>query len=252
MSDTTDPSTAALIDLHAPLERQGPGDVAHARRILEALAPRLPAVPRVADLGCGAGAGTLLLADYFGCTVRAVDVSAPFIDRLEARARAAGLDRLVETAVGDMGRLAWPAASLDLLWSEGAAYCLGFEQALALWHPLLVPGGFAVVSELSWFSESPPAPARDYWQAAYPAMGSERENCERAVRAGYSVFRTERLSSEAWWTSYYGPLRARLDALRDRNDPAMRHVVRETEQEIELFERFHAHYGYTFYVLERV
>lgn len=252
MPESTDATTAALIELHAPLERQGPGDVALARQILDALAPRLPAKPRMADLGCGAGAGALLLARTFGCRVRAVDASAAFVASLKERARAAGLDDLVEATVGDMASLDWPAGSLDLLWSEGAAYCIGFERALVLWRPLLAAGGFAVVSELSRFADPLPEPARRYWEAAYPSMGSERENRERASRAGYAVLRTHRLPSEAWWTSYYEPLRERLEDLRDRNDPVMQSVLRETQQEMQLFERFHARYGYTYYVLERV
>ncbi|MGH1395846.1 MAG: hypothetical protein ACRAVC_17745 [Trichormus sp.] len=81
-----------------------------------------------------------------------------------------------------MGKLDWAEASVDLLWSEGAAYNLGFEQALKLWRPLLANNGIAVVSELSWFSDQVPESAIAYWNTAYPMMGSEAENIHRKRR----------------------------------------------------------------------
>jgi hypothetical protein len=33
---------------------------------------------------------------------------------------------------------------IDLLWSEGAAYNIGFANALATWAPALAPGGLRV------------------------------------------------------------------------------------------------------------
>jgi SAM-dependent methyltransferase len=238
---------AALVELHRGLERQGPGDAEFSRQLLRGLAP-LPARPRIADLGCGSGAGALLLADHYRCQVLAVDTSAVFLDALKARARQAGLGHLITAIHADMAELDWPAASLDLIWSKGAAYNLGFERALRLWRPLLADAGIAVVSELSWFSDQVPEPARAYWQAAYPTMGSESENIARARRAGYQLLATRRLPSEAWWKNYYDPLRARLEHLAVT--PLNEAVLRETEQEMALFAEFRHLYGYTFYILQ--
>ena len=52
---------AALIRLHSGLERQGPGDIDFSEFIITQL-PKLPPNPRIADIGCGAGAGALFLA----------------------------------------------------------------------------------------------------------------------------------------------------------------------------------------------
>ena len=133
----------ALIELHRGLERQGPGDPAFSEHILSLL-PELPPKPRIVDLGCGAGAGALILAKWFKTQVTAVDFSRPFLDELKNRARAQGLDHLIETVEADMGNLDWPTACVDLLWSEGAAYNLTFEGALNSWRPLMAPAGLAV------------------------------------------------------------------------------------------------------------
>ena len=80
----------ALIELHRGLERQGPGDTDYSNYIISQL-PDLPANLCIADIGCGAGAGTLILADIFQVTVRAVDFSREFLDELEDRAKQRGL-----------------------------------------------------------------------------------------------------------------------------------------------------------------
>jgi SAM-dependent methyltransferase len=237
---------AALVDLHRGLERQGPGDAAFTREILLRL-PALPPRPRIADLGCGSGAGACVLARHLRARVRAVDASAIFIGELRDRAAREGLTQWIEPIVADMADLEWPPASIDLLWSEGAAYNLGFERALTLWRPLLARGGVAVVSELSWFTDDAPAAPREYWGASYPGMGGEHENVDRARRAGYEVLFTARLPSEAWWRNYYDPLRERLG--QPAVEPATAAVIRDTRQEIALFEQFSGYYGYTFYAL---
>ncbi|MEN8151971.1 MAG: methyltransferase domain-containing protein [Planctomycetota bacterium] len=239
----------ALITLHGGgLRRQGPGDEVLAREILAAL-PRLPASPRIADLGCGAGAGTLLLAEYFRVRVRAVDFAPAFLDDLVRFAAERGLADLVEPIRADMGALDWEPGSLDLLWSEGAAYVLTFAGALEAWRPLLADGGIAVISEITWLSDDPPKEAAEFWGEGYPPMAGVGENRRRAEVAGFEVLSTHRLPSPAWWDGYYDPLRERMETLRDDADENLLAVMAETEREMELFRRHSESYGYVFYVL---
>ncbi len=239
----------ALIELHRGLERQGPGDPSFSEHILSLL-PELPPNPRIVDLGCGAGAGALILAKWFNTPVTAVDFSRPFLDELENHAKAQGLDHLIKTVEADMGDLNCPPASVDLLWSEGAAYNLTFEGALNTWRPLMAPDGIAVISEISWFTRKIPEPALEFWQEAYPQIATETENSELAKAAGFEVLGIHRLPSQAWWTYYYEPLKERMDALRPSANPVMQEVISETEFEIEFFEKYSDCYGYTFYLLQ--
>ncbi|MBL7648306.1 MAG: class I SAM-dependent methyltransferase [Candidatus Hydrogenedentes bacterium] len=239
---------AALIELHRGLERLGPGSREFSLQILASL-PTLREAPRIADLGCGAGAATLLLAEWFNVPVKAVDLSGVFLQHLDARAAELGLTPMIQTFHADMGALNWPEQSLDLLWSEGAAYNLTFPGALNAWRPLLTPGGLAVVSELSWFSDNPPEEARDFWAAAYPTLAGEQANTRHAREANFEVLATRRLPTACWWEFYYGPLLERVEALRAQADPVMSQVIHDTEVEIDLFRRYAAEYGYTFYIL---
>ena len=59
----------ALIELHSGLQRQGPGDYGFSEEIIKQL-PELPPNPRIADIGCGAGAGTLILAKKYAAPTR--------------------------------------------------------------------------------------------------------------------------------------------------------------------------------------
>jgi serine/threonine-protein kinase HipA len=79
-------------------------------------------------------------------------------------------------------------------------------------------------------------------------MGTEAENIARAKRSGFSILSTHRLPSHAWWTNYYGPLRERMQQIEIT--PMTQSVIRETEEEMQLFEKFSDAYGYTFYILQ--
>ena len=234
----------AIFQLFEGLARLGPGSEASTLRALRML-PALPPDPRVLDLGCGAGASTLVLARETGGHVTAVDMHQPFLDRLESRAKAAGL--AIETRCQSMDALDLPPGNYDLVWSEGAIYLIGFEHGLQLWRPLLRPGGYLCLTEITWLTDDPPAEARNYWDAAYPSMGSIGENLERARTAGYEPIGHFPLPRFDWETEYYAPLKARVDGLS--SEPAFAEVIKETEQEIDLYERFGDSYGYVFYLL---
>ncbi|TVQ57636.1 MAG: class I SAM-dependent methyltransferase [Rhodobacteraceae bacterium] len=238
----------ALIRLHLDTPRQGPGDPALLDRMVAAVKP--PFAPQVADLGCGTGATAIRLAERLGASVLAVDAAAPFIaalaDRLEAQRPVAGR---VTPVLGDM--LAPPVApgSLDLIVSEGAAYAVGFETALAAWRPLVRPGGGCVVSECVWWGADRPAEAAGFWAEGYPGMGSVADALAAAEQAGWRFAAAERLPAAAWWTSYYDPLRARIAALKPGADKALAEAIAESEREMAVFERFSDAYGYVLLAL---
>ena len=63
---TSEPDDAAIGaaygKLFAGLDQLGPGSTATRQEVLGRLAPHLPPAPRIADMGCGAGAATFDLA----------------------------------------------------------------------------------------------------------------------------------------------------------------------------------------------
>lgn len=243
-------SHEAFFRLFSNLPRQGPGSDDSTREALGRL-PRLPAQPRVVDMGCGPGRQTLVLAQELQVPITAVDNHAPFLAELDAEAERRGLRHLVRTRCADFGQLDDGPGSFDLLWSEGAIYHLGWAGGLDRWRPLLTSGGLMAVTEATWLTEKPPPEAAAFWREAYPSMGTIATNAYVARDAGYRVLDTFTLPDSAWWDEYYRPLQARMAALRAEasNDPALAEVISSTEKEIDFYTRFGDSYGYVFYLL---
>lgn len=241
----------ALISLHTGLERQGPGDPEFTRYILNLLTD-LPANPVIADLGCGAGAGALILAEIYHTRVRAVDFSKPFLDQMMSQAEQKGLADLIEPVECDMGELDWELQSIDLLWSEGAAYNISFEGAIKSWRPLLTEQGIAVISEMNYFSDNPPDVVKSYMKRMYPDIKNEAENIALINKSGFRFLELHRLPSRAWWDYYYDPLRNRIDSMGVISDPVMQDVIQETEEEMDFFRDHHDEFGYTYYIMQAV
>jgi serine/threonine-protein kinase HipA len=238
----------AFFRLFETLPRQGPGSDACTREALRRL-PALPRSPRVLDLGCGSGRSTLVLADALRTEVIAVDNHRPFLEQLRTSAQERGLQDLIEIRCADMAAPGVPAGSIDLLWSEGAVYLLGFEAGLRLWRSLLKPNGCLAASECSWLVAEPPAEAAAFFRAGYPGMGGIAENIGRARGAGFDLIDHFTLPPAAWWDEYYTPLQERMARLAPAGDAELAAVIDETRREIELYRRHGPSYGYVFYLL---
>ena len=233
--------------LFGGMAKLGPGSDAETLHLLRSLPRRDFGV--VVDAGCGAGRQTLVLAKELGTPIDAVDAYAPFLAELERRAVAAGLAHLVRAHAMDMREIPTAFPRVDLLWSEGAAYNMGFANALAAWAPLTGPDGFVVVSELCWLREEAPEAARSFFRTAYPEMKSLERNVALAERAGFRVLEARTLPREAWIDGYYGVLGPRAQALVDHPDAAVREVAASTAEEIRVFERAESSYGYVILAL---
>ncbi|MGH6902103.1 MAG: SAM-dependent methyltransferase, partial [Geminicoccaceae bacterium] len=192
---------------------------------------------------------TLALAETLRSRVIAVDSHQPFLDQLRAAADERGLGHLIEARCADMAAPGVPAGSVDLLWSEGAIYFLGFEEGLRLWRPLLAPGGCLAVSECSWLVADPPPEPAAFFAEGYPGMAGVPENIGRARAAGFDVLDHFALPPEAWRAEYYAPLEERMARLAPEADPALAAAIAETRHEIDLYRRFGDAYGYLFYLM---
>jgi SAM-dependent methyltransferase len=232
------------------MDKLSPGDDSLSLYVLRSLPEHRFEV--VVDAGCGAGRQTFVLANELKTTIQAVDSYHPFLDRLKERAKEKDLARLVNTHCMDMENIPNVFPTIDLLWAEGAAYNIGFGNALATWAKAIKPDGFAVISELCWLREDKiPDAVKDFFRSGYPEMQTVEQNFETAEKAGYELFNTYTLPKEAWVEDYYDALEARAQALVNHSDIAVRDFAVETLEEIEIFKISEDSYGYVFYVLRR-
>src|SRR5262245_3957868 len=235
--------------LFGGMEKLGPGSNDHTQHVLR-LCPKQQVLV-VVHAGCGTGRQTLALAKELGTLVHAVDSYEPFLNDLVRRAREANVEQLVQAHCLDMKDIPQVFQDIDLLWSEGAAYNIGFANALATWASAVIPGGFAAISELSWLKEQAPDAVREFFRSGYPDMQFLQENIAVAKRAGYKVLSTYTLPRQAWVDGYYDILGHRSKALLDHLDPSVRDFAAETVREIDAFQCSEDSYGYVFYVLQR-
>jgi SAM-dependent methyltransferase len=229
-----------LFELFENTRRQGPGSVETTRRALRLLPDSLR-VERVLDLGCGTGGSTMVLAEDTGAHVTAVDLHQPFLATLRARAEERGLADRITTVAADMGDATSFGAGFDLIWAEGSAYSIGFENALRRWRPLLRPAGCLVVTELVWFVTEPAERARAFFASEYPDMRDEATCIDQTRRARYELLGSFRLPADDWH-AYYAGLEAPLrDAISRRGELEIYSAIR---LERAIYETCGGDYGY--------
>ena len=232
----------------AGLPRQGPGSEASTLEALRRL-PNLPDSPRVADIGCGTGAQTLVLARELRTRIEAIDLHQPYLDELAAKAEASGLGTLIATRKADMGALDFEAESLDLIWSEGSIFVLGYEEGLQYLRKFLKPGGIVALSEVTWLRDSPPEEVRHFWADEYGGIDTLGAKIAAAERQGYDVFDHFALPASDWMDNYYLPLEKRLETLKPTAKGDVAQLIVMVEREIDIFRRFSDYYSYVFYLM---
>jgi SAM-dependent methyltransferase len=236
--------------LFAGMNKLSPGDDSLSLYVLRSLPEHRFDV--VVDAGCGAGRQTFVLTDELKMPIDAVDSYQPFLDRLRQRAKEKGFAQLVRTHCMDMKDFPSVFPTIDLLWAEGAAYNVGFANALATWAKAIRPDGLAVVSELCWLREDKiPDEVTEFFRSGYPEMQSVEQNIATAEEAGYKLFNTYTLPKETWVKDYYDILEPRAKSLLNDSDVAVRDFAVETLREIETFKISEDSYGYVSYVLQR-
>ena len=235
-----------LLEVFEDTLRQGPGSVETTCRALQLLPDSLR-VERALDLGCGTGGSAIVLAEHTGAHFTAVDIHPPFLATLQARAEERGLADRISTVAADMANATSLGAGFDLVWAEGSAYSIGFENALRRWRPLLRPAGCLVVTELVWFVAEPAERARAFFAGEYPDMRDEATRIDQARNARYELLGSFRLPADDWH-AYYAGLEAPLrDAISRRGELEIYAAI---QLEGAIYEACGDDYGYLCLVLQ--
>lgn len=244
---------ALLVSLHKDNKRQGPGSEGHTRLALHLSGLKEDSSRlRIADIGCGTGASTLVLASELDADITAVDLFPEFLDTLQKNAIAAGLDRHIHSLNCSMDALPFEPNSLDAIWSEGAIYNIGFETGIKTFQPFLKSGGILAVSEITWLTQNRPEALTKHWHSEYPDIALASEKIRILENNGFILKGYFPLPKSCWTTHYYEPLQHRFqDFLNQNPGNAAPEIIEAHKQEIALYNQYCKHFSYGFYIAEK-
>ena len=223
-----------ICDFFSNMERQGPGSPDVTLKALSFI-DNLTDKSLIADIGCGTGGQTMVLAGHIPGQITGLDLFPGFIDIFNHNAKQAGLE-------------------LDLIWSEGAIYNIGFERGLNEWRRYLKPGGYIAVSESSWFTDERPAEINDFWVNAYPEIDTIPGQVAKIHKAGYLPVAKFILPENCWTEHYFA---AKIEAQKiflhkyAGNKIAEEFSSLQFDEE-ELYSKYKAFYGYTFFIAKKI
>ncbi len=243
-----------LIDLHKRAKRQGPGGDTQTKKIID-LAGIDPSMPlKIADIGCGTGSSSMLLARLLNAQITAVDFLPDFLQVLEANAKNLGLTEKLSTLACSMDNLPFNNEEYDVLWSEGAIYNIGFEKGVKDWKPFLKTGGLLILSEITWLTAARPPELQEYWENEYPEIDTASSKISILEKNGYSPVAYFVLPEYCWLDNYYGPMQNSFSEFlkRNNNSEEARAIVDAEENEITLYEKYKSYYSYGVYIARKI
>lgn len=242
-----------ICDFFLNVERQGPGSpeiTLKASTFIDNLTDK----SQIADIGCGTGGQTMVLAQHVPGHITGLDLFPGFIERFNANARKLNLRDRVKGIVGSMDNLPFREEELDLIWSEGAIYNIGFEKGLNEWRKYLKTGGYVAVSDISWFTEDRPVEIDEYATEVFPEMDTIPDKVAVMLKTGYKPIATFMLPESCWLEHFFTPL------MKAREKFLVRHAGNATVEKLMEFQRYDAEmygkykefYGYVFYIGKKI
>ncbi len=238
-----------ICEYYSSLERQGPGSPETTLKALSFIGP-LTQESRIADIGCGTGGQTMVLAEHTLGQIFGIDLFPAFIDLFQANAEKHHLQDRVHGRVASMEALPFQHEELDLIWSEGAIYNIGFKRGLAEWRNFLKPKGYIAVSEASWFTRERPAEIDRFWKRDYPEIDTISNKIDQMEEAGYTPVAAFALPETCWTEHFYLPQLPVQKTFLEKHpgNPTAEELVTNQIHEAALYDQYKAFYGYVFYI----
>jgi ubiquinone/menaquinone biosynthesis C-methylase UbiE len=241
-----------IYEFFSHTDRQGPGNSEETLKALGFIGG-LHEKSKIADIGCGTGGQTMVLGENTRCEIIGLDNWSGFIDQFNKNARSKGLQDRVKGIVGTMEKLPFQEEELDLIWSEGAIYNIGYERGLNEWRKYLKQGGYIAVTESTWFADERPDEIREFWHNVYPEIDTITNKVAQMQKAGYLPVASYVLP-ETIWTDYYSWQHTRRESFLKKyeGNASVEAFVETMRYEAELYDKYKAYYGYAFYIGKKI
>jgi SAM-dependent methyltransferase len=238
-----------ICEYFSGIERQGPGSPEITIKALSFI-DKLTDESRIADIGCGTGGQTMVIAKHAPGHITGIDLFPAFIDLFNSNAGKFNFQNRVKGVVGSMDNLPFQNEELDLIWSEGAIYNIGFERGLTEWRKFLKTGGYIAVSEVSWFTEERPSEIAEFWKDAYPEIDTIPNKVAQMQKAGYNPVATFILPENCWTEHFYAPqvMAQEVFLKKYAGNRTAEEFIASERYEAQLYNRYKGYYGYVFYI----
>jgi len=196
----------------------------------------------------------MVLAQHTTGKILGIDLFPIFIDLFNRNVERLSLQDRVKGNVGSMDNLPFRNEELDLMWSEGAIYNIGFERGLNEWRKVLKTGGYVAVSEISWFTQGRPAEIDEFWMDAYPEIDTIPNKVALMQSAGYIPTATFILPENCWTEHFYAPQVDAQKVFLEKNSDNTSAVefIANQRHETQLYYKYKEYYGYVFYIGKKI
>ncbi|NES65319.1 MAG: class I SAM-dependent methyltransferase [Okeania sp. SIO2D1] len=242
-----------IYEYYSLIERQGPGSPEVTIKALSFI-DNLTNESKIADIGCGTGGQTMVIANHTSGHITAIDLFPTFIDLFNINSQKLNLQNRVNGIVGSMDNLPFQNEELDLIWSEGAIYNIGFERGINEWYKFLKKGAFLAVSEASWFTEERPGEIDEFWNNEYPEIDTISNKVTQMQKAGYIPIATFVLPENCWTEHFYAPQVSAQEKFLQKyvGNKTAEELVENQQHEAELYYKYKEFYGYVFYIGKKI
>ena len=117
----------------------------------------IPKGCHVLDAGCGIGGPSRYLADSYGCTVEAIDLTPEFVEVARQLVEKVGLDDEIDVQVGSVTELPYADQSFDVVLSQNVSMNVADKSAMFNEaFRVLKPSGIFTFSHLAEGPNAPP------------------------------------------------------------------------------------------------
>ena len=241
-----------IADFFKRVDRLGPGGDWETR-LATSMIPDFKREIRIADIGCGKGSQTFVLADEYDAEIDAVDILPEMLENIETESHSRNMEENIHPVQASMDMLPFRKESYDLIWAEGSIFIIGYEKGLSYWREFLKPGGFVAVTECSWLGNKRPENMK-WILDNLPEIDSIEHNIHQMAEVGYEPYAHFILPETCWTKNYYEPMQPAMEAfLKDHSgDSKAQAFIDRLKEEIAYYEENKDCFGYVFYIGRKV
>jgi len=242
-----------IIEAHIGLDRQGPGSPEMVVKALSFL-ENTEKISRTADLACGTGGQTMVLAQNIPGNIIGVDICPDFINVFKDNAKKHNLQGRVSGIVDSMDSLSFQKEEFDLIWSEGAIDIIGFEKGIGNWNSFIKKDGYIAVTCPSWLTDERPDEIENFWVDAVNGLDTIGKNISIMDKTGYKFIAAFTLPEKCWIDNYFTPREKAEKVLFEKypGNKTLNDCIKSDKYEVELYSKYNRFYGYVFYIGRKI